>query len=44
MEKTRWTDRVINEEVLHKVKEERNIIHTIRRGKADWIGHLSRWN
>jgi hypothetical protein len=22
-----WTDRVINEEVLHRVKEDRNIIH-----------------
>jgi hypothetical protein len=27
MEKVRWTDRVINGAVLHKVKEERNIIH-----------------
>jgi hypothetical protein len=23
-----WTDRVRNEEVLHRVKEERNILHT----------------
>jgi hypothetical protein len=26
-----WTDRVKNEEVLHRVKEERNIRHTIER-------------
>jgi hypothetical protein len=30
-----WTDRVRNEEVLHRVKEERNILHTIKRRKAN---------
>ena len=30
-----WTDRVRNEEELHIVKEERNIIHTIKRRKAN---------
>jgi hypothetical protein len=30
MEKISWTDRVNNETVLHRVKEERNILHTIR--------------
>jgi hypothetical protein len=30
---------VRNEEVLHRVKEERNIVHTIKRRKANWIGH-----
>ena len=39
MEKMSWTDRVRNEEVLYRVKEERNIIHTIKRRKANWIGH-----
>ena len=29
-----------NEEVLLRVKEDRNIIHTIKRRKADWIGHI----
>ena len=33
MEKISWTDRLRNEEVLHRVKEERNIIHTIKRWK-----------
>jgi hypothetical protein len=37
MEKISWTDRVRNEEVLHRVKEERNIVHTIERRKANWI-------
>jgi hypothetical protein len=31
MEKISWTDRVRNEEVVHRVKEERNIVHTIKR-------------
>jgi hypothetical protein len=35
---------VRNEEVLHRVKEERNIVHTIKRGKANWIGHILRRN
>jgi hypothetical protein len=39
MEKISWTDRVRNEEVLHRVKE-RNILHTIKRRKANWIGHI----
>jgi hypothetical protein len=25
-----WTDRVRNEKVLHRVKKERNILHTIK--------------
>jgi hypothetical protein len=39
MEKIIWTDHVRNEEVLHRVKEERNNLHTIKRRKATWIGH-----
>jgi hypothetical protein len=35
---------VRNEEVLHRVNEERNILHTIKRRKANWIGHILRRN
>jgi hypothetical protein len=35
---------VRNEEVLHRVKEERNIVPTIKRRKANWIGHILRRN
>jgi hypothetical protein len=42
--KISWTDRVRNEEVLQRVKEERNILHTIKRRKANWIGHILRTN
>jgi hypothetical protein len=44
MEKISSTDRVRNEEVLHRVKEERNILHTIKRRKANCIGHILRRN
>jgi hypothetical protein len=44
LEKIIWTDRARNEEVLHSVKEDRNILHTINRRKANWIGHISRRN
>jgi hypothetical protein len=29
-----------NQEVLHRVNEERNILNTIKRSKAHWIGHI----
>jgi hypothetical protein len=29
---------------LHIYKEERNILHTVRRMKANWIGHVLRRN
>ena len=32
-----WTDRVRNE-VYHRVEKERNILHTIKRRKANWVG------
>jgi hypothetical protein len=42
MEKISWTDHVRNEEVLLRVKEQRNILHEIRKRKANWIGHILR--
>jgi hypothetical protein len=44
MEKISWTGSLNNEAVLHRVKKERNILHTIRRRKANWIGHILRRN
>jgi hypothetical protein len=43
MEKISWTDRVRNAEVLQRIKG-RNILGTINRWKANWIGHLLRRN
>jgi len=44
MEKFSSTDHVRNEEVLLRVKEQRNILHEIRKRKANWIGHVLRRN
>ena len=44
MEKISWTDRVKNEEILQRGKEKRNILHTMKRRKAKWIGHILRRN
>ena len=33
-----------NEEVLLRVKEQRNILHEIHKRKANWIGHILRLN
>jgi hypothetical protein len=38
MEKINWTDRERNEDLLRGVKETRNILRTIKRRKADWVG------
>jgi len=43
MEKISWTDRVRNAEVLQRIRD-RNILGTINRSKANWIGHLLRNN
>ena len=38
-----WVDRV-RDEVLHRGKEQTNILHTINRSKVNWIGHILRGN
>jgi hypothetical protein len=42
MEKIGWTDHVRNEDVLLRVKKQNNILHEIRKRKANWIGHIRR--
>ena len=44
MDKISWTDHVRHEEVLLRVKEQRNILHEIRKRKANWIGYILRRN
>jgi hypothetical protein len=44
MEKISSTDHVRNEDVLLRDKEHRNILHEIRKLKANWIGHILRRN
>ena len=35
-----WTDLVRNEEILHRVEEERNILRTFKKRMANLIGHI----
>ena len=42
MVKISWTDHVRDEEILLRVKEQRNILHEISKRKANWIGHILR--
>jgi hypothetical protein len=44
VEKISWTDHVRNEEVLLRVKEQRNNLHEIRKRKPNWISHILRRN
>jgi len=44
MEKISCTDHVRNEDVLLRVKEQRNILHEIPKRNANWIGHILRRN
>jgi hypothetical protein len=37
-----WTERVKNKEALYTAKEERGNLRTIKRMKANWIGHILR--
>ena len=39
-----WTDHVRNEKVLQSAKEERNILHTVKRKWANCVGHILRRN
>jgi hypothetical protein len=44
MQNISWTGRERNEEVLQGVKKEMNILHKIKKMKADCIGHILRKN
>ena len=44
MEQISWTDHVRNEDMLLRFNEQRNILHEIRKRKANWIGHILRRN
>jgi hypothetical protein len=44
MVKNSLTEHVRNEEVLLRVKEQRNILHEISKWNANWIGHILRRN
>jgi len=41
-ERISWINRVKKEQVLHSVKDEMNIVHTVKRRKCNGIGHIWR--
>ena len=44
MEKIKFSEKVINEEVLERTREKRKLLNNILRRKANWIPHILRGN
>jgi hypothetical protein len=44
MLKIKWTDRITNEEVFQRVKEERIVLKILNNRRQSWIGHITRHN
>jgi hypothetical protein len=44
VQKIIWTHRVRNEEVLHGIVKKRNVLRTVKRRTANWIGYVMRGN
>ena len=44
MEKIKWSEKVINVQVLERTAEKRTLLNNILRRKANWIGHIMRTN
>ena len=44
MEKIKWSEKVINEEVLEHIGEKMSLLNNIQRRTFNWIGHILRRN
>ena len=44
MLKIKWTDRITNDEVCQKEKEERLLLKILKNKRHSWIGHIIRHN
>jgi len=44
MLKIKWTDRITNDEVFQRAKEERFILKILKNRSHSWIGHKIRHN
>ena len=42
--KIKWTDRITNDEVFQRVKEERLLLNILNNRCHSWIGHIIRQN
>ena len=40
MEKIKWSEKVINVEILEHIEEKRSLLNNILCKKANWIGHI----
>ena len=40
----KWTDRITNDEVFQRAKEERLLLNILKNGRHSWIGHTVRRN
>ena len=43
-QKIKWTDRITNDEVFRKAKEERLLLKIFKNRRHSWIGHIIRHN
>jgi hypothetical protein len=41
MLKIKWTDRITNDEVFQRAKEERVVLKLLQNRRHSWIGHTS---
>jgi len=44
MLKIKWTDRITNDEVFQRAKEERILLKILKNIRHSWIGHIIRHN
>ena len=44
MEKIKWSEKAINEQVLARIGEKRTLLNNILSRKVNWIGHIMRTN
>jgi len=44
MLKIKWTNRITNDEVFQRVKEERSLLKILQNRRHSWIGHIIRHN
>ena len=44
MKKIKWSEKVMNQQVLDRIESKMALLNNILRRKANWIGHILRRN
>ena len=39
-EKTKWSEKVTNVEILEPIGEKRTLLNTVQHRRSNWIGHI----